>query len=66
MPPPLSEQYIPSSHCTFLVRTAEPEMMELAICPGGAKKKAVTVMEQLSDFSEDSKWKSHADSREHG
>lgn len=39
-------------------------MMELAICPGGGekKKKAVTVMERLSDFSEYSKWKSHADS----
>lgn len=57
MPLPLSVRYIPSSDCTFLVHTTEPEMMELAICPGGGgkKKKAVAVMEQLSDFPEYSK-----------
>lgn len=59
---PLSVHYNPSSDCTFLVHSAEPEMMELAICPGGKeKKKSSAVMEQLSDFSECSKWKSHAD-----
>lgn len=55
-PLPLSAHSSPSSHCTFLVLAAEPKMMELAICPGGGgEKKAVTVMELLSDFAESTK-----------